>query len=136
MFANHAERAISDEGNAFIQCGMQSVSPYDNLTAQFFAPGDSPYARGGHHFSNGETWVEVLGKALGVTKSALPVRRNPHIAGGGGCIGGEMIRCWDSQHRAWTDAAHCAEVTPKPDNRVDNQSWPPVSGSALYPGAR
>ena len=88
MSANHAERAISDEGNAFIQCGMQSVSPYDNLTAQLFAPGDSPYARGGHHFSNGETWVEVLGKALGVTKSALPVRRNPHIAGGGGCIGG------------------------------------------------
>ena len=53
-----------------------------------------------------------------------------HIAGGGGCIG-EMIRCWDIQHRAWTDAAHCAEVTPKPDNLVDNQSWPPVSGLSV-----
>jgi len=58
-----------------------------------------------------------------------------HIASGGNCIG-EMIRCWDSQHLDWTDAAHCAAVTPKPDNLVNNQSWPPVSGSALYPGAR
>jgi outer membrane lipase/esterase len=69
--------SLSDEGNAFIQCGMQSVPPYDNLTPQLFAPGDSPYARGGHHFSNGSTWVEALAKELGVTNSVLPVRRNP-----------------------------------------------------------
>jgi len=69
--------SLSDEGNAFIQCGMQSVPPYDNLSPQKVAPGDSPYARGGHHFSNGSTWVDAIAKELGVTNSVLPVRRNP-----------------------------------------------------------
>ena len=69
--------SLSDEGNAFIQCGMQSIPPYDNLSSQKVAPGDSPYARGGHHMSNGSTWVEALAMELGVTNSVLPVRRNP-----------------------------------------------------------
>jgi hypothetical protein len=29
--------SLSDEGNAFIQCGMQSVPPYDNLGPQLYA---------------------------------------------------------------------------------------------------
>jgi hypothetical protein len=58
-----------------------------------------------------------------------------HIAGGGSCTG-EMIRCWDRLHVGWTDAARCTAVAPKPDNLINNQSWPPVSDSALYPGAR
>ena len=58
-----------------------------------------------------------------------------HIAGGGNCTG-EMIRCWDSQRLNWTEVALCTAVTPKPDNLVNNQSWPAISGSALYPGAR
>ena len=70
--------SLSDEGNAFIACGGQSVPPYDNLTSFLnAAPGDAPYARGGHHFSNGSTWVEPLAKSLGVNNSALPVRQNP-----------------------------------------------------------
>ena len=71
--------SLSDEGNAFIGCGMQSVPPYDSLTEDnlYVAPGDSPYARGGHHFSNGSTWVEPLAKSLGVSNSALPVLQNP-----------------------------------------------------------
>ena len=70
--------SLSDEGNAFIACGGQSVPPYDNLTSFLnAAPGDAPYARGGHHFSNGSTWVEPLAKSLGVNNSALPVLRNP-----------------------------------------------------------
>jgi phospholipase/lecithinase/hemolysin len=71
--------SLSDEGNAFIGCGMQSVPPYENLTEEnlYVAPGDSPYARGGHHFSNGSTWVDPLAKSLGVANSALPVLQNP-----------------------------------------------------------
>jgi phospholipase/lecithinase/hemolysin len=69
--------SLSDEGNAFIQCGMQSVPPYDNLGPQIYAPGDAPYAIGGHHFSNGPTWVVPLASELGVINSVLPVRRNP-----------------------------------------------------------
>jgi outer membrane lipase/esterase len=70
--------SLSDEGNAFIACGGQSLPPYENL-ASFLnaAPGDSPYARGGHHFSNGSTWVEALAKSLGVNNSALPVLQSP-----------------------------------------------------------
>jgi hypothetical protein len=56
-----------------------------------------------------------------------------HIAGGGSCTG-ELIRCWDSQRIDWTDAAHCRAVVPKPSNLVNNQSWPPVSGTLLHPG--
>ncbi|TNG03363.1 MAG: hypothetical protein EP297_00390 [Gammaproteobacteria bacterium] len=70
--------SLSDEGNAFIACGGQSIPPYDNLPGSLnTAPGDSPYARGGHHFSNGSTWVDALAKSLGVTNSALPVLQNP-----------------------------------------------------------
>jgi phospholipase/lecithinase/hemolysin len=70
--------SLSDEGNAFIACGGQSIPPYDNLPNNLnTAPGDSPYARGGHHFSNGSTWVDSLAKSLGVANSALPVLQNP-----------------------------------------------------------
>jgi outer membrane lipase/esterase len=70
--------SLSDEGNAFIACGGQSIPPYDNLPAFLnTAPGDAPYARGGHHFSNGSTWVAALAKSLGVANSALPVLQNP-----------------------------------------------------------
>ena len=70
--------SLSDEGNAFIACGGQSIPPYDNLPGNLnTAPGDSPYARGGHHFSNGSTWVDSLAKSLDVANSALPVLQNP-----------------------------------------------------------
>ena len=37
--------SLSDEGNAFIACGGQSIPPYDNLPGNLnTAPGDSPYA--------------------------------------------------------------------------------------------
>lgn len=57
-----------------------------------------------------------------------------HIAGGAGCIG-EMIRCWDSKRLTWVEDSYCAAVD-KPANLVHNQSYPPVSGSALFPGNR
>mgnify|MGYP001821294682 CR=1 FL=1 len=70
--------SLSDEGNAFIACGGQSIPPYDNLPDSLnAAPGDAPYARGGHHFSNGSTWVDALAKSLGRANSALPVLQNP-----------------------------------------------------------
>ena len=71
--------SLSDEGNAFIACGGQLVPPYENLDIYtlYAAPGDSPYARGGHQFSNGSTWVDALAKSLGVANSALPVLQNP-----------------------------------------------------------
>jgi len=49
--------SLSDPGNAFVLTGEASIPPYDLIP-------DAPYARGGHHFTNGETWVEKLAKAL------------------------------------------------------------------------
>lgn len=49
--------SLSDPGNAFVLTGEASLPPYD------FIPSAS-YARGGHHFTNGETWVEKLAKRL------------------------------------------------------------------------
>jgi len=57
--------------------GQTEVPPYANLD-QFLVPG-APYARGGMHFSNGETWVERLAKTLGANRSAGPAFRMPGV---------------------------------------------------------
>ena len=51
--------SLSDPGNAFALLGTQSLPPY------LLVP-EAPYAIGGHHFSNGRTWVEKLGHEFGV----------------------------------------------------------------------
>lgn len=51
--------SLSDPGNAFSLLGEQSLPPY------LLIP-DAPYAVGGHHFSNGPTWIEQLGHEFGV----------------------------------------------------------------------
>ena len=55
-----------------------------------------------------------------------------HIAGGANCTG-DLIRCRDRQGMNWVADSNCAAVE-KPANLVHNQSYPPVSGSALLPG--
>lgn len=67
--------SLSDPGNAFALLSDPAspfrlskplnVPPYDALD-EFLVPG-APYARGGHHFSNGATWLEqyALGRGLG-----------------------------------------------------------------------
>ena len=55
-----------------------------------------------------------------------------HIAGGASCTG-ELIRCWDRQRVNWVDDAHCAAIK-KPEGLVHNQSYPPLSIRALFPG--
>lgn len=55
-----------------------------------------------------------------------------HIAGGGNCTGG-MIRCRDRRAVRWVEEKYCS-ATEKPENLVNNQSYPPVAPSALLPG--
>ena len=69
--------SLSDPGNAFALTGEQSVPPYDTLD-DFLVP-SAPYARGGHHLSNGATWIEQLGKTLKVNKSVGPAWRVPGV---------------------------------------------------------
>jgi phospholipase/lecithinase/hemolysin len=57
--------SLSDPGNAFAVLRKVSVRPFDLIP-------DAPYAVGGLHFSNGETWVEQLAGSLRLRKSAGP----------------------------------------------------------------
>ena len=58
--------SVSDPGNAFEILGKVTVPPFLKLVP------DAPYARGGHHFSNGQTWIEQVTKAG-------PALRNPGV---------------------------------------------------------
>ena len=62
--------SLSDSGNAFALGGGVNTPPdfqFDGLLVPAV-----PYARGGHHFSNGATWVEQLARSLGLAGSVRP----------------------------------------------------------------
>jgi phospholipase/lecithinase/hemolysin len=71
--------SLTDSGNSFVWlaqpdnrgCGIRiNVPPYDTLD-DLVIP-DGPYAIGGHHFTNGATWAEVLARSLGLAGNARP----------------------------------------------------------------
>jgi phospholipase/lecithinase/hemolysin len=63
--------SLSDPGNAYELTGTALKPPYTELIP------DYPYARGGHHLSNGATWIERLAKQMKLRKSAGPALRLP-----------------------------------------------------------
>jgi phospholipase/lecithinase/hemolysin len=64
--------SLMDSGNAFVLTGEIATQPFAPV------PG-AAYAIGGHHFSNGKTWVEQLGQAIGLQESTGPSARDPVI---------------------------------------------------------
>ena len=62
--------SLSDSGNAFALVGDQSTPP-DFALNPLLVP-SAPYARGGHHFSNGATWIEQFGRSVGLDDSIRP----------------------------------------------------------------
>jgi phospholipase/lecithinase/hemolysin len=62
--------SLTDPGNAFVLTQQVSVPPYQLIPA-------FPYARGGHHFSNGRTWVEQLARGLDMADSTCPALAAP-----------------------------------------------------------
>jgi phospholipase/lecithinase/hemolysin len=70
--------SLSDPGNAFALLGSANTPPDYDLDP-FLVPG-APYARGGHHFTNGATWVEQLARPLGLSGSVQPAFQlaSPH----------------------------------------------------------
>ena len=62
--------SLSDSGNAFALRGGTNTPP-DYLLDPLLVPG-VPYARGGHHFSDGATWVEQWARSLGLAGSVRP----------------------------------------------------------------
>ena len=62
--------SLSDSGNAFALRGGTNTPP-DYLLDPFLVPG-APYARGGHHFSNGATWIEQFARSRVLAGSDRP----------------------------------------------------------------
>jgi phospholipase/lecithinase/hemolysin len=62
--------SLSDPGNAFVLLG-DAATPPDFTLNQFLIP-SAPYARGGHHFSNGATWIEQFARSVGLGASVRP----------------------------------------------------------------
>ena len=62
--------SLSDPGNAYALRGGTNTPP-DYLLDPLLVP-SAPYARGGHHFSNGATWVEQFARSRGLAGSVRP----------------------------------------------------------------
>jgi len=93
--------SLSDSGNAFIllsdpmsfgfdeTCGLgtpANVPPYD-LLDDFLIP-DGSYAKGGHHVTNGATWIEQFARGQGLSGSTQPALRNAGIKASNYAVGG------------------------------------------------
>ena len=87
--------SLTDSGNAFVwladpansSCGTtQNVPPYDALD-DLLIP-DGPYAKGGHHFTNGATWVEGLARNLALAGNARPALGNDGQKASNYAVGG------------------------------------------------
>ncbi|HEU4935888.1 MAG TPA: SGNH/GDSL hydrolase family protein [Vicinamibacterales bacterium] len=62
--------SLSDSGNAFALVGDQSTPP--DFTLNPLLVPSAPYAKGGHHFSNGATWIEQFGRSVGLDGAIRP----------------------------------------------------------------
>ncbi len=72
--------SLSDSGNAFALVGGNNTPP-DFSVNPFLVP-DRPYSKGGHHFTNGSTWVESFAREQGLGWSVKPAFKgsNPGAA--------------------------------------------------------
>lgn len=66
--------SISDPGNAWVATGTMAKAPFAPIP-------DFPYAMGGHHFSNGKTWVEQLAIRMQMSPSGQPTGMQPNQFG-------------------------------------------------------
>ena len=60
--------SLSDPGNAFALTSEAGTPPDFNLNPLLIP--STPYAKGGHHFSNGATWVEQWARSIGLSDSS------------------------------------------------------------------
>ncbi|MGB5688617.1 MAG: hypothetical protein WBM45_05030, partial [Woeseiaceae bacterium] len=100
--------SFMDSGNHFVLTGESAHPPFELL-------GPS-YPLGGHNFSNGSTWVEVVAAEMKLTNGAKPASRNP--AFGNYAIGygrarefpGDMLPSLYDQVQTWQDNGYCTGV--------------------------
>ena len=82
--------SLSDPGNAFALTGIANTPPYDTLDP-LLVPG-APYDKGGHHFSNGATWVEQFAGPLGLAGDTRPAFQGPDAERTNYAVGGARAR--------------------------------------------
>lgn len=62
--------SLSDTGNAYALIGVQAQAPFELIP-------QAPYAIGGHHFTNGNTWIEKVATDLGLANNVGPAFAEP-----------------------------------------------------------
>jgi phospholipase/lecithinase/hemolysin len=80
--------SLSDPGNAFALRGGINTPPDYQVDPLLVPPAHAPYARGGHHFSDGATWAEQLARSLGLAASAKPALANQSKKAANYAVGG------------------------------------------------
>lgn len=86
--------SLSDPGNRFAITGETAHPPFSPIP-------DAAYGVGGHHFSNGRTWVEVLAQKMNLTEWAKPANRDP--AFGNYAYGGARARAYAPTAPSFSD---------------------------------
>ncbi len=82
--------SLSDPGNAFALIKQMTLPPYDTLD-QFLVP-NAPYGKGGHHFTNGATWVEQFARPLGLAGDTRPAFQASNLGATNYAVGGAIAR--------------------------------------------
>ncbi len=98
-----------DSGNNFAVTGETAHPPFDPVSF-------TSYGIGGHHYSNGRTWVEVMAQEMHLTEWAKPAYRDP--AYGNYAYGYARARDVDyatgpslgEQVQAWFDNGNCTGI--------------------------
>jgi phospholipase/lecithinase/hemolysin len=84
--------SLSDPGNAFALYGGTNTPPSYEVDDFLVPPPQAPYARGGHHFSNGATWIEQFARPLGLAGSVRPALRGANRGATNYAVGGARAR--------------------------------------------
>lgn len=94
--------SLSDPGNAFALLGVSNTPPYPAPDVDELIIPDRPYAKGGHHFSNGATWIEQMARSFGLAGNVRPAYRELGTSATNYAIGGARTR----QDGSNTDLSH------------------------------
>ncbi len=79
--------SLSDPGNDFALINKQNMPPYDNIDPVTVIPHE-PYAKGGHHYSNGATWVEQFARLRGLAQYVAPAWKSAGTKAANYAVGG------------------------------------------------
>ncbi len=85
--------SLSDPGNDFALINEQNTPPYDNpeYMDQLIIP-HVPYAKGGHHYSNGATWIEQFARRRGLVQYVTPAWQSAGTQAANYAVGGGRAR--------------------------------------------